>query len=226
MTFRRRTRSSTGESTGLRNRRLTVQIGSSAPINVNNSMRIQDLQSSFNGIAYHGSNALFDQFDQKHARVANDLYGGGVAYFTDSIDIANGYAQAMTRKKGGTPTIYKVQLTLNNMFDVDNIYTGDTLINLLPKNLETFARAAGMMRPGVDKYDVLYGIESGNAKLSGDLIFKGLSNNTKTAEAREILRRKGFDGLRYTGGKLMNMPPHNVYLAYSPSSIEIIDRKQ
>lgn len=35
---------------------------------------------------YHGSNILFKKFDQNKARLVNNFYGGGLAYFTDDQD--------------------------------------------------------------------------------------------------------------------------------------------
>ena len=43
---------------------------------------------------YHGTNQLFDKFEQSKSRVLNDYYGGGVAYFTDTLKVAHTYAKS------------------------------------------------------------------------------------------------------------------------------------
>ena len=41
---------------------------------------------------FHGTGKDFDQFSSDFARVEEDYYGGGVAYFTDNKEVAFGYA--------------------------------------------------------------------------------------------------------------------------------------
>ena len=91
------------------------------------------------------------------------------------------------------------------------------------KEHETFARGAGLLRLGVDRYKVLADLKSGSVKLTGKEVFFGLSNGgINTAKAREHLIRKGFDGIRYNGGENMNMVTrHNVYIPYNADSIKI-----
>jgi len=176
-------------------------------------------------VAYHGSNGRFNKFDQSKSRIENDLYGGGVAYFTDSVDIAKSYAAYMARRNGGDKVIYKVILKMNKIFDVDKLYRGSELLQMIGNNFEQFARAAKLLRLGVDKLQLLSRLKSGEMALSGDQVFKGMSNgmiNTKVA--RERLVKLGFDGLRYNGGVQMGGSRHNVYLAYNASQIDITDR--
>lgn len=175
--------------------------------------------------AYHGTNSRFSQFEQSKARIANDYYGGGVAYFTDTIDIAKTYAQFMFRKFGGERYVYEVEIQLNNMFDVDQIYTGDILKRLIGNNYDEFARGAGLLKLGVDRYAVLSALKEGKVELTGEQVFRGLSNGMQnTARARETLKKCGFDGLRHNGGVNMGGQKHNVYLAYEARSIKIKQR--
>ena len=74
-------------------------------------------------IVYHGSNAKFPKFDQNKSRIVNDFYGGGVAYFTDNLEVAKTYARAMFRSRGGGEYVYKVELTLDKVFDVDHMFS-------------------------------------------------------------------------------------------------------
>lgn len=175
--------------------------------------------------AHHGSGTPdITEFKQEHARVLNDHYGGGVAYFTNKRHIAHKYAKAMS-KKTGTPTVYSAKLKMNNVFDVDHEYTGDKLKHVLPddeREHEAFARSAGLMSPGTDKYKVLSDLKKGNTKLTGKQVFYGLSRGgVNTAKAREHLKKKGFDGLRYNGGENMGEERHDVYMPYNANSIEI-----
>lgn len=176
--------------------------------------------------AYHGTNAIFSEFKQSEARNANDLYGGGIAYFTDTLDVAKSYAKTMTKLRGGnTPMVYKVKLRLNKTFDVDAMYSDDLLLKMIGGNVEQFARAAGLLKLGTDRIKVLSNLKSGNMKLRGDIVFKGMSNGmVTTSVARHRLDSLGFDSLRYNGGENMNVARHNVYLVYRARCIEVENR--
>jgi hypothetical protein len=182
------------------------------------------LEDSATVTVYHGSNSYFKKFDQNKSRIVNDFYGGGVAYFTDNLEVAKTYARAMFRAKGGGKYIYKVTLTLQNLFDVDDEFTKNELTKFFNKeSVEEFARGAGLLKFGEDRYAVISKLLSGNMVLTGDQIFKGLSRGmNQTAKARQILIGLGYDGLRHNGGVNMNMATkHNVYLAYNADSIVI-----
>lgn len=177
--------------------------------------------------AYHGSGRLFRKFEQRHARIPNDYFGGGIAYFTDDLGVAKTYARSMASSQGTkTPHIYYTRLTMRNVFDVDDEFSGPSLKNVLPDNekeYEMFARGAGLLRLGVDRYQVLADLKSGNVRLSGKQVFFGLSNGgINTAKARDHLIRKGYDGIRYNGGENMNMAVrHNVFIPYDANSVQI-----
>lgn len=193
------------------------------------SLLLEKLATSaqtFSKTVYHGSGSDFDQFDQRKARIANDFYGGGIAYFTDDFTVATTYAKSMS-KKTGTPFVYTVKITLNKLFDVDDVFTGKKLIDILPKNTEEFARGASLISFKSDKYAVLADIESGSSTLTGDGVFKGLSKGmNQTAIARDFLISKGYDGLRYNGGVNMNATRHSVYLAYKASNLKILKKEK
>lgn len=174
--------------------------------------------------AYHGSNANFDKFDQNKSRIPNDFFGGGVAYFTDNIDLAKQYATAMQKKSGGQRVIYDVTLKLKKIFDVDDVFAGADLSRILKGiDLDKFARGAGLLTYGTDPYKVLGDLQSGRIQLTGTQVFKGLSGGmVNTAKAREHLKVDGYDSLRYNGGLNMNMAiRHNVYLVYNVNDIKI-----
>lgn len=177
----------------------------------------------FSGIVYHGTNARFDKFDQKKSRIVNDNYGGGVAYFTDSTGLSITYAKNMAKKLGGEALVYSVELKLKKMFDVDNIFTGQDLINILPAEVNEFARAAGLLGLNSNEYKVITDLKSGNIKLTGEQVYKGLSKgNTQTAKARDHLIAKGYDGLRYN---LPTTPKQSVFLVYDAKNINVIKRQ-
>lgn len=172
--------------------------------------------------AYHGSGKLFNKFDQKRARIKNDFYGGGVGYFTNNHDVAKTYAKSMS-KETKTPHVYYVKLKMKNVFDVDHKFSGDKLKHVLPDDHEAFARGAGLMKLGTDKYKALHDLKSGKTELTGHQVFKGLSKGMNdTAKARDHLIKKGYDGIRYNGGENMNMATkHDVYMPYNVKSIKI-----
>lgn len=195
------------------------------------TMRITELFETIgDGVLtlYHGSNAEFDQFDQSKAKIVNDLYGGGVAYFTDSVSVAQSYARVMTKARGGAPVLYKVNLTLGRVFNVDDSFSGPELMEFIKHadSKDAFLRGARMLSLGTDKYQVLHQLESGKITLDGDQVFRGLSGGMiNTASTRKILQKMGYDTLRYTGGLITGGNRHNVYLAYYADNIEILDRK-
>ena len=177
----------------------------------------------FTGTVYHGTNARFDKFDQKKSRIVNDNYGGGVAYFTDSVGLSITYAKSMAKKLGGDPIVYSVELKLKKMFDVDDVFTGADLVNILPKDINSFARSAGLLSLNSNEFKVLADLKNGNMKLTGEQVYKGLSKgNTQTAKARQHLIEKGYDGLRYN---LPTTPKQSVYLVYNAKDIKIISQK-
>ncbi|MFI5260892.1 MAG: hypothetical protein ACHQU0_03805 [Candidatus Paceibacteria bacterium] len=173
--------------------------------------------------AYHGTNQVFDKFDQGKSRILNDFYGGGVAYFTENRIVSEQYARAMVKKSGGTPHIYTVRLSLKKIFDVDKTYTSKELLALVGSDVDGFARGAGMMNLGVDKYAVLSDLKSGSTAVKGSDVFKGMSRGmVKTADARERLKKTGYDALRYNGGLNMSAAiKHSVWIVYHATSITI-----
>jgi hypothetical protein len=179
--------------------------------------------------AFHGSGRKFDQFKQSFGRVKNDFMGGGIGYFTTHHGVAKSYAKNGARFAGtDTPYIYHTKLKMNNVFDVDHEFHGDKLKHVLPdeKDHEAFARGAGLMRAGVDKYDVLAKLKHGDMKLTGHQVFQGLSRGgTNSDDAREHLIRKGYDGLRYNGGQNMDQAErHDVYIPYRADSVNVNKR--
>lgn len=174
---------------------------------------------------YHGTNGRFNKFEQNKDRIQNDLYGGGVAYFADNLDVAKNYASTMSRRLGGDKIIYEVKLKMTKMFDVDTIYTGQELLDMIDGRFDEFARGAKLFRFGDDRLSVISDLKSGKLKLNGDQVFRGMSNGmVQTKRARERLIQLGFDGLRYNGGLVAGAPKHSVYLAYDARKIEILNR--
>ena len=176
---------------------------------------------------YHGTNQLFDKFDQNKSRVLDDYYGGGVAYFTDTLKVAHRYAKSMVNKYKGEPYVIEANLNLGNVFDVDQQFTGKDLTKFVgqKKDVEDFARGAGLLKYGVDKYQVMASLESGNERLTGEQVFKGLSLGMKqTAKAREKLKKLGYDTLRYNGGGEGITTKHSVYIAFYNTNITIAEK--
>jgi hypothetical protein len=177
----------------------------------------------FVGTVYHGTNARFEKFDQRKSRIVNDNYGGGVAYFTDSLNLAVTYARNMSKKQGGDPIVYSVELKLGKLFDVDHTFTGKELVDILPVDVKDFARGAGLLGLNADEYKVISSLKPGSIKLTGEQVYRGLSKgNTQTAKAREHLIEKGYDGLRYN---MPVTPKQSVYLAYNADDIRILKRQ-
>lgn len=178
---------------------------------------------------FHGSGRRFDKFNQSFGRVKNDFMGGGIGYFTNSHHVAKSYAKNGARfAKTDTPLVYHTKLKMNNVFDVDHHFHGDKLKHVLPdeKKHEEFARGAGLLRAGTDKYDVLSKLKHGHLKLTGHQVFQGLSKGgVNSDDARDHLIKKGYDGLRYNGGQNMDQAEkHDVYIPYKADSITIHKR--
>ena len=152
---------------------------------------------------YHGSNARFVEFTDRTKRIKEDLFGGGLAYFTDTYEVGEKYAKAMQKKYGGFQFVYKVRMTLRECFDVNYEYTGETFLKIYQQTKytpEEFARRAGLLIYGVNKYGIFGDIKSGRQKLTGAQLWKGLSNGgNENIKAQNVLKKCGCDGLRYNG---------------------------
>lgn len=174
---------------------------------------------------YHGTNANFSRFEQEKARIANDFYGGGVAYFTDDKNVAATYAKSMYNKnKEGDKFVYQVRLEVSKLFDVDAIFPPKELNKILKNTseIEEFARGANLLTFNVDKFDIITKVQDETLKLTCDQVFKGLSKGmNQTAKAREKIKTLGYDSLRYNGGVNMGAQRHNVYLTYNSNKITI-----
>lgn len=169
--------------------------------------------------AYHGTNNLFNKFDSSKARIVNDYYGGGIAYFTDSMEAAITYAKSMA-KRSGSPIVYVVSLNFNKIFDTSKIFTGEEIVKILPANTFEFARGASLIKLGGDVQEIISNLKKGDISMTGEQVFKGLSRGmVNTSFTRKYLINHGYDGLKYTAVK------QNVYLTYNEKNIRIIDRK-
>ncbi len=186
---------------------------------------------------FHGTNLAFEQFDQRFARARNDYYGGGIAYFTENEKVARGYAEARYVQYKGVRLVYDVTLSMNKTFDVDTIYTGKTLKNIInvdKKDVESFARGAGILDRwwlkdnNMDKYLVEAKLLDGTIELTGEQVFNGLSSNKMSQDkARDRLITVGYDSLRYNGGEQAlsrSFGHHNVYIAYKANNIQILKK--
>lgn len=173
-------------------------------------------------IGYHGTDILFDKFSKDFAKIRNDNYGGGVAYFTDKQSIAITYAISQAKKTNRTPLIYVTELRFNKLFDCDSILTGERLIKILPSDLEGFAKGARLLNSTTNKYEIISKLKDGILSIYGNDFWNGISQgNTKTSDARKYLERNGFDGLKYNSPILHGSTPHAVYLPYVDSCIKI-----
>lgn len=183
---------------------------------------------------WHGSGTNFNTIDLSKGRMAdNDYYGGGNGkgfYVTTEQKIAIGYALAA--RNAASPTLYEMSYTPSGrVFDVDEKYSGPALQRFLPKSrslLEEFCRHAGLFKGLTDRTDALLiegRIEEGKMELSGDQIFKGLSEGQRTqGRAADILKSHGYVGLRYNGGRITGSAPHDVYISYKPSDLKILKK--
>lgn len=187
----------------------------------------------FSGTVYHGTAGKFDEFSQDKARVFNDFFGGGVAYFTSDLNVAITYAKAARkRSREGIGRIYTCSVTFEKTFDVDSKFTGKDLLDILPegrKEREEFARGAGILGGANrdDMYTTLVRLDQGKLSLTGKQVFDGLSRGmVNTAKTRDYLKKKGYDSLRYNGGENMGMKRHDVYIAYYAKDIQIEKRQR
>lgn len=184
--------------------------------------------------AYHGTAIKFDSFDGGKARVSNDYYGGGFAYFTSNKTVAVGYAKsAMIRLKSNTPYVIEVELNFKRLFDAtDNqidVSQLKDIVDSLGNKLESFARGAGLLNFGTSIPLVLSDLKAYKAKMTGAQFFAGLSRAYGSMEnARKFLQLRDYDGLKHTGGQVtrdkMGTPDHIVYIVYDPAVIESFKR--
>lgn len=171
---------------------------------------------------WHGSNKKFDKFKLEVARIKNDLWGGGI-FMTDNLEIAKGFSKGMAAKYGGEKYIYRVLFTPHKTFDADHTFTGNELTKFID-DPEQFARGAGLLKFGSDKYITLGKLKEGDFELTGEQVFRGLSQGmVNTAKARDKLVSLGYDSVRYNGGGLVQShTKHNVYNAYDDSIVKVM----
>lgn len=198
------------------------------------------VSESFKGQMWHGTNAKFDKFEQRMARVQNDLYGGGVAYFTDNRKIAEGYAKSSLKRKGAPknpePWLYKVDLDLKNIFDIERSYNYDFVKQFVKNDksstVEKFLRDAGVLNNSFmksigasDIFSVISKFNNGSLNLTGDQLFNAIGNNSaNSSKARDIFYKMGYDGLTHQGGLRGGTGgKHKVIIVYDSSKIKIKD---
>ena len=81
-------------------------------------------------IAYHGSNVLFDEFDDTkigsnsdvnaNGNLNNDKYG---FFFTSDFDEAKSSGNVVAKQKGGKPIVYTCELTFSNPYTFTDLKT-------------------------------------------------------------------------------------------------------
>lgn len=81
-------------------------------------------------IAYHGSNVLFDEFDDTkigsnsdvnaNGNLNNDKYG---FFFTSDFDEAKSSGNVVAKQKGGNPIVYTCELTFSNPYTYSDLKT-------------------------------------------------------------------------------------------------------
>lgn len=193
---------------------------------------------------YHGTAARFDEFGQENARVENDYFGGGLAYFTSSRRVAYGYARsAMLRTKSKIPYIIYVGVQFDKLFDARNTskWSGERVlafiqeVGLRSDQVEAFIRGAGLLDmsslQGRSPHVVKSAFMSGKIELDGESIFMALSRVLgNMAQARKKLMSLGYDGLCHIGGEItkdkLNRGKHTVFISYDKKTIRSFDRKK
>lgn len=147
-------------------------------------------------LMYHGSSQGFKEFDP--TKLDRDaLYGPGL-YFTDSPEIASGYAK---KGSGEAANIRPAHLEVNNPFDIDAAVQPETI-----QNLELLTGVK--MDPGF--------VTDGNTVYQKML----LATAGDKAAANDLLRQSGFDGITHIGGKNTGSAPHQVVIAFDTAQVK------
>lgn len=191
-------------------------------------------ESPVSGVFYHGSGNDFDKFEQSASRSKNDLFGGGVAYFTDNIDVARSYSTNAARRRDSldqTKILYTVRLNLKKAFDTTVKELDSKLVSQLipdkPSEQDHFGRDLKVYKGDVNRHNFIFKIKSGEVKVSGEALWNAISSRgTNTVKGRNTLKSSGFDGLIYEGGHITRQVKHKVVIPYNPSSIKIINKEE
>lgn len=140
---------------------------------------------------YHGTKATFSEFTIP----GNGKHGSGF-YFTKDLNEAKHFAETLAGDGGtGTPKVYTVNLSYNNLFDTMNVSHCEEVCRRLGTDYKIPSSVGG---PKEHHY-----------YLGKQLKKKGLSENLN-----ETLKELGFDGVFY------EFMEH--IIVFSPSQIEII----
>jgi len=189
---------------------------------INNIIRehLNEQQSSNEKlIAYHGTpHGKFDKFSMKKRGKGADVtgvgdYGKGF-YFTPNKEIAVSHATETFRKRGdivtNAPTLYTVELTMNNPFDM-------RLLTRIKKMSIDLAKKYGVLNIPDIEYKKMYS-ELGITEDEHDFyseVEDMLGDNWGDWDIQSKLKTRGFDSLISFDG--------SEYVVYSPNQIKIVN---
>lgn len=179
---------------------------------------------------YHGTNQVFDQFI--NSKLAKDtLYGVG-HYFTDSPEVASGYA---LNKATWTPQI----VTDNaNTYDANLMKLKDKMVQLFKKGPDQYQVVKNVKEPGLPNVHKVYLDIDTPFDVDKDVLsqeeLKKLGIKSKSGNLNDIkkqypgieekfpdmLNKLGYDSLVYSGGSMSSgVTPHRVFVVNNPDKI-------
>lgn len=110
-------------------------------------------------VAYHGSNAVFDEFSKEKIGTNFPNTKDGF-FFSDDLDYVDYLAKKLSKEKGGVPTLYKCQLDLGRTYTARNYF-------------DTFSESEANKMYAATQGDVIDIFDS----YRNDIISKARSNN-------------------------------------------------
>ena len=183
-------------------------------------------------VMYHGTKTSgFTVFDHGHQKFG--LFGNGF-YFTDDVNVADGYTKDGYGTKQKDSGVYEAYLNITNPIDMDAYADKEKWVSTIA---ETFNESADVVNAHLEKL-----IENMSERMNGaresvknsDMfyIMRNVMNDLELSKfeagelAEECIRSMGYDGITHIGGGFFNRADsnrHRVYIAFEPEQIKNID---
>lgn len=179
---------------------------------------------------YHGTDTeglSVEKLDSTMTK-ADGLFGQGV-YLTDNPEIAQGYADARS-KRNGTPVIYQAKLDTKRVLDLEQPIP-EEVAKLIQERADAISDRYGdddvsnltreaIKAPGATTENAWRALSKSVGELSHAESIPDYEFSEDFGTLAGELRRIGYDAITHTGGKRTGKNPHQVVIVLDPSDIE------
>jgi hypothetical protein len=170
---------------------------------------------------YHGTQSVFDNFDDAvAAKPGQNLYGPG-HYFTDNPAVASEFAEGDRVRVAAVSNVRMARLDIKRPFDIDAPLPKSSVASL---KAATTRVVEGIKAGGKESPDVnLAGLDDVR---TGDEAYNWLTHEFMRTSRRDpetlvnqVLQEAGFDGITHKGGGKVGNIPHRVWIAFKGEQV-------